>query len=258
MNQSQRLKNLSPLLLLLLLAFIIASFELEKENFNFAQKVELKDVKSLKADIKINAGQLNLSTHASTYAAITAFFTQAKWKPGVKMDEQSGTLSIHQPDEKNTNMEDEDKNEWQIKIPQSLATDLEISMGAGEGIVNLSNSRLSGMKVKMGAGKLDINLANSSLSFLEVNAGVGELTIDLSGRQNKNLETVINGGVGKVRLVLPAQVGVRVKASGLGSVDTHELTKEGRYYINDLYGETVNNIEVEVNGGLGSVELSLK
>ncbi len=258
MNYSNKINKLRPLLLLLLLASGIASFQLEKEEFSFAQEVELKDLEKLQAEIKLNAGQLHLSTHTSSRASLDATYTQARWKPEIFMDQQNSRLSIRQPEDKNSNMEDGDQNAWKVVLPKKLPSDLKIIMGAGQGNVNLSGSSLNKVEVEMGAGQLELNLANASLSLLKVSAGVGQMTIDLSGQQDKNLEAIINGGVGAIDLVLPRRTGVRVKANGLGSVNSHELRKDGGYYVNDLYGETANNIEVEVNGGLGSVELSLK
>lgn len=257
MNSLQKLKGITPFLFLVL-AVAIASFKPVVEEFYYSQDVELKDVKRLKADIKMNAGQLNLSTHTQSRAALKATFTKTSWKPSVKMDPQNGHLSIHQPSEKDTNMKDDDKNEWQIKIPKDLSTDLKIQMGAGEGKVDLSGSSLGRVDVEFGAGDFALNLSNSSLSSLDVKAGVGALAIDLSGRQDKNLKAKIDGGVGSINLVLPRQVGVRVKVNGLGGLDRNDFKKQDGYYVNDNYGKTNNNIEVTINGGLGSVDLDMK
>ena len=257
MNSLKNNKVSAPFLLLLL-AVAIAAFKPVIEEFYYSQNVDLKNVKRLKADIKMNAGQLNLSTHTKPSAALKATFTKTSWKPELKMDQESGSLSIRQPDEKESNMENKDKNEWQIILPKDLSTDLKILMGAGEGKINLSGSSLSQVEVEFGAGEFGLNLANSSLSFLDINAGVGSLDIDLSGRQDKNLKANINGGVGNINLILPRQAGVRVKVTGLGGVDRNDFKKKDGYYINDLYGRTSNNIEVTIQGGLGSVELDMK
>jgi hypothetical protein len=87
---------------------------------------------------------------------------------------------------------------------------------------------------------------------------VGELTIDLGGSRTTGLQAGINGGVGDVKLVLPRKTGVRVKVSGLGGVDAAGLKKQGGYYINDAYGKTTHSVNINVNGGLGNLELALE
>jgi predicted membrane protein len=155
-------------------------------------------------------------------------------------------------------MKDEDHNDWQILFPNNLATALNLTIGAGEASVDLSESKVRSLVVDAGAGEFNINLANTSLSSLEVNAGVGELNLDLSGKQEQNLDVEINGGIGSIKLVLPQETGVRVKVSGLGGIDVSDLIKRDGYYVNTLYGKTAKNMEIEVNGGLGSLELRLQ
>lgn len=255
MKSSLKIKVLPLLLLMLIIA--LASFRSSKDIYSYVQNWELKNVKNLEADIKINAGTLRLSTHSQSNASFSSSYTRNTWKADAKMDQQAGRLSIHQPEEKNMNMKDEDKNDWQIKIPKNLSTDLNLIIGAGEGILDLDGSKLNNMQVKMGAGKFDVNLANTSLSNLEVKAGVGALTVDLSGKQDKNLQATIEGGIGEIKILLPRQVGVRVKVNGLGSIDRNDLKKKDGYYVNDAYGKTANNIDIKVSGGLGSLEMTM-
>jgi len=51
-------------------------------------------------------------------------------------------------------------------------------------------------------------------------------------------------------------VGVRAHAAGgIGSVDAEGLKKEGSDYINDMYGKTPHKITLDVQGGIGEIEL---
>jgi hypothetical protein len=245
-------------LLTLLLAFMVAGTGFGQKNQT--QSVDLKGAKSLNAEVQFNAGTLKLTAHSGPKVDSRFTYTRDAWKPEVKFTEQSGQgrLSIRQPKEKNTNMDDDDQNDWEIKLPQGVPTDLKLRMGAGEGTVDLRNARVRSLDMDAGAGKFSVNLANTSVSSLEVNAGVGELSIDLGGSRTAGLQASINGGVGDVKLVLPRKTGVRVKVSGLGGVDTEGLKKQGDYYVNDAYGKTTHSVSITVNGGLGNLELALE
>ena len=87
----------------------------------------------------------------------------------------------------------------------------------------------------------------------------GELTVDLSGEQKQNLEVVIDGGIGSATLYLPRHIGVRVRVDGgLGSVNARGMNKKGNVYTNETYGKTDVSIEIDIDAGIGSIDLELK
>lgn len=257
MNAKQKLTKALPILLVVS-ALTLTSTDFAIEEFSYSKNVELKSLKKIQADIHMNAGTLNLSTHSSSFAGFKSTYTKENWKADINLDPKGDRLSIYQPEEENYNMKDKDRNDWVLKLPENLAMELNLKMGAGKGIIDLSGSKVTKMNLDAGAGEFDLKLANTSLSNLNVNAGVGALTIDMSGKQGTNLKADINGGIGSIELVLPRNTGVRVKVNGLGSIEKNDLKKKNGYYINELYGKTSNNIEVSVKGGLGSIELRLK
>ena len=68
--------------------------------------------------------------------------------------------------------------------------------------------------------------------------GVGETELDLRGPHGREFLVKIDGGVGSGKIVLPAEVGVRVKVDGgLGSVDAHGLTKQSGAWVNEALRE---------------------
>jgi hypothetical protein len=258
-NDMKHLLNLQKnLFILIMLLAITMAFKSAREEYSYSQTVDTKNLKKIKAEIKFNAGLLQLTSHNQNMAEFNSIYTKINWKPDFKMDQESGRLSIHQPDEKNINMRDEDKNEWKIRIPKNLPTDLHLKMGAGEGTIDLNGSRLNILEVEAGAGKFDLNLANTSLSKLEVSTGVGALSIDLSGSKENDLTANIKGGIGEIKLVLPQKTGVRVKVNGLGSIERNDLKKQDGFYVNDLFGKTSKTVEVNIKGGLGSLEIVLQ
>jgi len=55
---------------------------------------------------------------------------------------------------------------------------------------------------------------------------------------------------------LPRDVGVRAHASGgIGTISTGDLEKDGSEYRNSVYGKTPHKITLDVQGGIGEIEL---
>jgi hypothetical protein len=112
------------------------------------------------------------------------------------------------------------------------------------------------LTMQIGAGKGDLQLANMNLTHLEVHVGAGELALDLTGPRKQNLSVDIQGGVGEAHIKLPKDVGVRAQAhGGIGSVNVHGLTKQGDEYVNDALGKTPTSIDLNVQGGIGQIDL---
>ena len=52
---------------------------------------------------------------------------------------------------------------------------------------------------------------------------------------------------------------MRVKVDGgIGSVEAHGLIKQGGSYVNEAYGKSAVVIEVEVDAGIGSLDLRVE
>lgn len=255
------LQNVRPFLLSALCAFTLTlvAFQPAIAQQSASQSLDLKQIEFVEAEIRFNAGMLNLSTHNKAEADLQFLYSRESWKPEVSLEEGGrDRLFIRQPEVKNINMKDGDRNEWDIRLPRKMVGDLKIRMGAGEGNIDLGGSKLERLEMEAGAGEFNINLANTAIRELKMNVGVGSLKLDLSGQRSSNLIARINGGIGDLKLQLPNDTGVRVKVTGLGGVDNFGLHKEDGYYVNEAYGKTAYSIEIIVNGGLGNVEMALE
>jgi hypothetical protein len=82
--------------------------------------------------------------------------------------------------------------------------------------------------------------------------------VDLTGDYAQDFDTRIQGGVGEATVLLPSEVGVRAKAAGdLGKINAEGLQKEGQAYVNDAYGDSDVTLRVEVQGGVGEINLKV-
>ena len=129
------------------------------------------------------------------------------------------------------------RNEWDIGFNEEVPTDLVVKMGAGESELDLDSLALEGVDLKMGAGKS---------------------TVDLTGDYARSFDATIEGGVGEVTVMLPSGVGVKAKAEGgLGKINAEGLKKVGDSYVNDAYGESDVTLHVDVQSGVGQINLEV-
>ena len=153
-------------------------------------------------------------------------------------DGSEGTLKLRQPDEGRAFRWWQDaENAWDVRLNDAVPTDLRVELGVGESVLRLGGLNLTG---------------------LDVEAGIGATDVDLSGAWTRDLDARIESGVGEVTVTLPTDVGVRVEADqGLGDVDAEGLIKDGDVYVNAAYGESPVTLHLEVDGGVGEVNLKL-
>lgn len=212
----------------------IVTGELKQET----KYVETKGASSLRANIKMMAGILQLSGGSGEGIEADFTYDDADWKqPAVEYSVDGagqGDLVVAQEATGRMAMR-QGRCEWSIHLQQDLPTDL---------------------KVKFGAGKADLRLADLDLTHLHLESGVGELVLDLSGAWQHDLVATINAGIGDTTLRLPQEAGLRVQSTvGFGSVHPHGLKREGDVYTNDLFGQAPVNLDITIEGGMGKVTL---
>lgn len=205
--------------------------ELHKDS----RTVALGGARSVQATLNMKAGELKVAGGAPDLLDGDFTYNVAEWKPEVTYEVNGGVgnLEVTQPGSDasvgNT------RNEWDVRLNSATPTELTVNMGAGR-----ARLTLSGMAV----------------NHFEFNMGAGETTVDLTGNWRKDLSAQIHGGVGKAIVRLPRDVGVHVIArGGLGAINAHDLQKEGDAYVNELYGKSPITLSVEVEGGVGEIDL---
>lgn len=201
-----------------------------------SKTVPLGQEKSVDVQIKMGAGELRVSSGASNLMNADFTYSGDGWKPEVRYDVSGdrGTLTIQQPSGAHRGGT---RSEWDVRL----------------------NNRLPmTMNANLGAGKANLILAGLNLSHLSLNVGAGEADIDLDGAWQHDLTASIHGGVGKLTLHLPSDVGVRARVQGgLGAIHAYGFTRKGNSYTNDAYGKSNVNLNFDIQGGMGEVNLML-
>jgi len=198
--------------------------------------LELQGAHSVFADLKLGAGQLNISG-GSGHLLNSRFTFSRKWdspKVDYNVVDGKGRLEISQDQRSGVPFGGAD-NTWDLIFSNEVPLELHVEMGAGQGNFKLRDMDVTDLQLKMGAGQVEL---------------------DLTGPRKSDLNVEIKGGVGQATIRLPRDVGFSAHASGgLGSISADGLQKDGNEYRNDAYGKTPHKIRLDVEGGIGEIEL---
>jgi hypothetical protein len=204
-----------------------------------SRSIQPEDAMSVSANLKMGAGELNVTGGADALMEGEFSYNVSDWKPKVSYDvsADTGELMVKQGSGEDVRLSADARNEWDISLNDEVPTDLVVQMGAGESDLDLDSLALTGVDLQMGAGKT---------------------TVDLTGDYAQSFDASIQGGVGEATVLLPSEVGVKAKAEGgLGKIDAEGLKRVGNSYVNDAYGESDVNLSVEVQGGIGQINLEV-
>lgn len=208
------------------------------ETHTVSKSIPLGQQKSVSVEIKMSAGKLNVASGSSGLMNADFTYNVDAWRPEVRyeMSGDRGDLTIQQPAGEH-HYRGSARNEWDIRLNKQVPMEMNINMGAGES---------------------KLNLGELNLSQLALNVGAGEADIDLDGAWQHDLAASVHGGVGKVTLHLPSDVGVRVTVEGgLGDIHADGFSRNGKAYTNSAYGKSRVSLNIDVQGGVGEVNLVL-
>jgi hypothetical protein len=221
----------------LILAFSACDEETERRTET--RTVEAAGASAVAVSLHMGAGELRLSGGAS--ALMEGRFTTnvRRLTPDVDyaVANGKGRLTIRQKRGHRVFFGNR-HNDWDIRLNDAMPVDLDISLGAGENRLDLRGLNIGSLKISM---------------------GVGEVRLDLSGSRARSLEVDIEGGVGSADIILPRDIGVRAKIDGgIGSVDSRGLIKNGHTYTNEAFGKSAVTLDLELEAGIGSVDLKVE
>jgi predicted small secreted protein len=209
--------------------------EMQRES----RSIQAQDAQAVRSKLQMGAGELNITGGADQLMEGEFSYNVSNWKPKVSYDVsgERGALTVKQGSGGGVRLGGDARNEWDISLNDEVPTDLVVEMGAGESDLDLDSLTLTGLDLQMGAGKT---------------------TVDLTGDYAQDFDASIQGGVGEATVLLPSEVGVKAKAEGgLGKINAKGLKREGDSYVNDAYGNSVVTLSVDVQGGVGQINLEV-
>jgi hypothetical protein len=234
------LKLLAPASLVAI-ALLVACDE-TGETRNESRNVNLDGATSATVLVRMDAGELDIAGGASGMLDADFTYNVEKWEPDLdwEVTGDEGRLEINHSGSSRLNLFDIDdvENEWNLNLNDEIPTRLDIELGAGDA---------------------SLQLGSLALTELDVETGAGDTTIDLSGDWNNDLDATIDAGAGRVKLIVPADTGVRIETdTGLVDVDNTGLAKDGDVYTNDAYGTSDATLTITVDAGVGEVDLEVE
>jgi len=203
------------------------------------KSIPLDGAQSLDADLRMNAGELRLGGGAPGLMEGRFRTNVERWKPEVQysLERGRGQLVVEQP-RRNELSWGRAENVWDVRLNDGLPLDLRARFGAGEARLELGTLNIHDLNLRM---------------------GVGDLTLDLAGYHQQSFSGRLKGGIGHASIYLPRDVGVRVTVrGGLGSIDAVGFNVDGRVYTNDAYVKSRTTIKLDIDAGIGSLDLRLK
>ncbi|WP_252183676.1 toast rack family protein [Rossellomorea vietnamensis] len=205
-------------------------------------EVEKDDAKELEVDLRLGAGEMNVSGGSAEWVTGQIQYNNEDMEPQVKYD-QSG-------------------NKGDIVIKQKK----DIDVGAGLGNVKnswdlqFSNKVPIDLRVNSGASDTNLDLRGMMLSGLKVDAGVGDVDVNLSGDWKDSFDVDIDTGIGETTVILPKEAGVRIQSEeGIGKSNFYGFTSIGKNtYVNDAFDTAEIIITVNVETGIGEVNFEIE
>jgi hypothetical protein len=202
-----------------------------------SQTVNLESATSANVQIDFPAGELNVNSGASNLMDASFRYNVDDWQPQVQYSEDGaqGELIINQPGDNRVPVGGGLINEWELQLSENVPMDLVIRTGAG-------NSQL--------------DLGGLDMTSLTVETGAGVTTVNLDGNWQHDVDVSIEGGVGELKVNLPAEMGVRVEMdTALVTVTANGLINEEHGYVNQAYGTAPHTLTLNLQAGIGSVVL---
>ncbi|UII56163.1 toast rack family protein [Cytobacillus spongiae] len=214
--------------------FVLFDKDVKEEKVN----IKKDEAEALDIELHMGAGDVNVSSGASNWVEGKIEYNQ-ELEPVIdyKRAGETGKIMISQPT-KGINLS-KIINKWDLQLSDELPLDLAVHTGA-------SNT--------------DLDLAGIQLRDLDIHAGVGDITVDLSGDWAESFDVNLEMGVGHTTVILPKDVGVKIKASkGIGSANFKGFISKGNnVYINEAYETADVIINVTTEMGVGEADFEMK
>ncbi len=198
------------------------------------RSIELDKSEEVKVDLKMGAGELRVDGGADKLMQARFSYNRLRLRPEVSYTSGGfrGHLVVEEPSHVGTATS---RYVWDLRFNDQTPLDLNVNCGAGQSRLNLGDLTLRRVNVEM---------------------GVGELKMDLRGAPKNDYDVSVRGGVGAATIYLPENVGIEAHVEGgIGGIHAPGLQKREGRYVNDSYGRAKTTVRLDIEGGIGSINL---
>ena len=271
-------------ILVLVGATLACSFTIDTDNVKLSE-TQVLDINEpvptglagARVKIDMGAGRLNIAGGARGLVEGAITYNVFGWTPEVTRGD--GGVRIQQGRLEDIKIPNKDVvNDWDLLLG-AFPTDLEISAGAYEGLIDLSGVSLTNLKISDGASKATVEfnslnpvtmdsfsyktgasqvkiygIGNANASQFTFDGGAGDYTLDFSGTLKQDLAVNVISGVSKIEIIIPENVPARVTISG----GLNNVSPSGTWSITgSVYEKTGTGarIDITIDMGIGSLDL---
>jgi hypothetical protein len=242
--------------------------------------------------LKFGNGYLNLG-QADEKTAFEGEFYYKEYRPDVRYEVvgDEGRLDIRfsgdvrDDEDESKHIDSIDKlydNEMKLNFSTKIPLDFDMDFGVIKGDLNFTGLKIENINLEVGVSKADIyfeepntismetfnieggvgklnieKLGNANIKELIFEGGIGSYEIDFSGEYQQDFYGNMELGMGKLILYIPRDIGTRISVdrSFLSSLSIDEAYKDGEVYTNDKWGKSKYNIDLDIETGVGKIEV---
>ncbi|MDP1675805.1 MAG: LiaF-related protein [Bacteroidota bacterium] len=176
-------------------------------------------------------------------------------------------------------------DEWYVQLVEGIPLSIDAELGAGKSDFDFSGLIINDLSISTGASSSKLrfdeknsgeiktlriesgvskfvadNLNNANFQTLEFEGGVGAYILDFGGELKKEVKVDINVGLGAITLLIPKDIGVKVKYednwfSNLSLDDEEFIRKKKGIYESTNYITAEGKMNILIESGLGSVKV---
>jgi hypothetical protein len=197
---------------------------------------------ALATRVEMPGGLLEIESAAS--GGVTARFRHDhdKMEPRLEfaLEGDAGRVKVHAPDfEEGLGRT---HNEWRVQLGAGRPHELDVNMGTG--------------MLRLAAGNIDLRALKACLT-----QGVCELDF-ATGPWRHDLAVAVEIGTGEARIVVPNDVGVRLRCKeNVGDVEVIGLAEQSGVedtWVNDLFGRSEVTVDLVVRVGWGTTRVEAR
>ena len=190
-------RELAVLLFLAILG-IAVTFRIASRHVHDVESLDRQGSEAVRAHINIPAGELKVSGGANKLMEADFKYSEIEGKPKIsyQLSASGGQLDVTQHGRKfhfgRT------YNNWDVRLGNDIPMELTIHMGAGKNDVKVGELSLTKLEINMGAGEVMVDLTGDRRMDLDatIHGGVGNAIIRLP--ENVGVRVHATGGIGSI------------------------------------------------------------
>ncbi|HHV60947.1 MAG TPA: cell wall-active antibiotics response protein [Clostridiaceae bacterium] len=187
-------------------------------------------------ELRVDLGALNLNIESTSNGLLNA----ASDIPDLNYsytDNNSKRSKIYINNKKNFSfLKFNSSQSMDIKLNKDVVWDLDVNIGAINGIFDLRDIKVNSLDISMGASNLNIKF----------------------GAHGDMVNAKINSGASNINIYVPREVGLKIEVDGVLSGNNFTeagLARKGGCYYSDNWETAESKIDLDINMGVGDVEV---